>query len=45
MIPGEKTKICSKCSLPKPLICFGKHKISKDGLRNNCKECLKKYNK
>jgi hypothetical protein len=40
-----KTKICSKCKKEKLIQHFCKHKISKDGLNNQCKECAKLYNK
>lgn len=36
-----KTKKCSKCNEEKELICFGKSKSSKDGLRYQCKSCRK----
>lgn len=32
-------KKCSKCSIEKELINFGKHKIKKDGLSSCCKQC------
>lgn len=40
-----KTKICIDCKkeLPATSEYFGKHKTCKDGLRNQCKECKKKY--
>ena len=37
-----KTKICSHCKKELDINCFYKHRTSKDGLRNNCKECQKK---
>ena len=36
-------KKCSKCGLIKSVDEFRKRKTSKDGLRNECKTCLKKY--
>ena len=36
-------KKCSTCQMIKPLICFGKDKRAKNGLRSQCKECEKKY--
>ena len=37
-----KTKKClGKCGLEKELLEFGKHSISKDGLKSCCKECRK----
>ena len=42
-------KVCSKCKTEKGLTEFGNDKLSKDGLRCECKECKhiadKKYNK
>ena len=40
-----ETKICIDCKkeLPATSEYFGKHKTRKDGLRNQCKECKKKY--
>ena len=38
-------KKCSKCKIEKDLSEFWKHKINKDGLRNICKECVRKYKK
>jgi len=32
-------KICSKCSVDKPIECFGKHSQRKDGLRSQCRAC------
>ena len=32
-------KVCSKCSLDKPIECFGKHPRGKDGLQSQCKAC------
>jgi hypothetical protein len=32
-------KICNKCNSEKPLIEFPKHRSSKDGYENTCKEC------
>ena len=37
-------KKCSKCGVEKELAEFGKRKISKDGLRRQCKECVKRVN-
>jgi hypothetical protein len=34
-------KVCSKCEIEKELIFFNKRKDSKDGYRNDCKECYK----
>ena len=41
------TKICSKCGEEKPSTTeyFGKMKSSKDGLRGQCKDCMKEYKK
>jgi len=46
----KKTKICSKCKLPKELDEFGNNKTKKDGLQNSCKSCIREeqikcYNK
>ncbi len=38
------TKICSKCKRELSLDHFFSRKISKDGLRGNCKKCEKEYN-
>jgi hypothetical protein len=34
-------KICSKCKIEKELVEYHKHKSSKDGIRDVCKECRK----
>jgi len=34
------TKQCRKCNKIKHLSCFGKRSDSKDGYRNDCKECV-----
>lgn len=39
----EKTKICSKCNIEKPLNQFAKDVSSIDGLRYWCKECSNKH--
>lgn len=41
------TKICSKCGEEKPATTeyFRKAKTNKDGLRGQCKDCVKEYNK
>lgn len=36
-----KVKKCSKCKTLKEESCFSKHKGRKDGLHNECKECVK----
>lgn len=36
-------KACKKCKIEKPLNEFPKRKLSKDGYRNECKCCQKKY--
>jgi hypothetical protein len=33
-------KTCSKCKLTKETSCFAKHKLRKDGLHNECKQCV-----
>jgi len=35
------TKICTKCKRKLPLLAFGKHRLCKDGLNPECKECNK----
>jgi hypothetical protein len=40
----KPTKKCSKCQTEKSLDSFCKHKNMKDGLNNNCKDCVKEYN-
>ena len=39
------TKSCIKCEILKDLNDFHKRKISKDGYKNICKLCCKKYDK
>jgi len=41
----QKTKACSRCKVVKPVNEFYKRKDSKDGRRNDCKECKDEYNK
>lgn len=36
-------KVCKCCNLKLPLSEFTKHKVKKDGLRSNCKFCMKQY--
>jgi hypothetical protein len=38
-----KTKQCSKCKEVKPVDGFNKDKKGRDGLRSDCKACLKQY--
>lgn len=38
-------KKCNKCEILKELFEFGKHKTTKDGLRNLCKSCHNEMNK
>ena len=38
-------KVCTKCKEEKNLTEFGESKITKDGLRYDCKFCRKEYNK
>jgi hypothetical protein len=38
-------KKCTKCKLEKPFEDFTKQKTGKNGLRSNCKQCIKKYEK
>jgi len=40
----ETLKRCGKCKEWKSLSEFGKSSSNKDGLRNTCRECRKKYN-
>ena len=37
-------KKCSKCGIEKNESEFSKRKYSKDGLRQTCRECSRKYN-
>ena len=37
-------KLCTKCKQEKDEILFGRHRASKDGLRNVCKDCHVKSN-
>lgn len=39
------TRKCTKCGEVKPLDCFGKRKLSKDGLRLRCKDCQREDNR
>ena len=41
------TKICNKCGEEKPATTdyFRKAKANKDGLRGQCKDCIKEYEK
>ena len=39
------TKVCSKCSLVKPVLDFGRCKGTLDGLRKTCKSCKSKEGK
>ena len=41
----EKTKVCSKCGQELPLSEFHKDKSCVDGVKNQCKSCLKEYHK
>ena len=38
-------KTCSKCKIEKEYSEFNKDKLKKDGLRSNCKSCIKEYYK
>jgi hypothetical protein len=40
-LKGEK--VCTKCDKSKPVICFAVQKDSKDGLRNECRDCIQDY--
>lgn len=37
-------KVCNKCGLEKPHVDFYKHKLTSDGLRGECKSCIKLHN-
>ena len=37
-------KVCSKCKKTLPLQMFGRDKTKKDGLKHQCKHCIKSYN-
>jgi len=41
----SKSKVCTKCSLEKPLADFYKCKNNKDGLWGSCKECVRSKSK
>lgn len=38
-----KTKTCTSCKKKLPLSAFGKHNITKDGLRGRCQSCRQNY--
>lgn len=38
-----ESKICSKCSIDKPLELFGKDSRVKSGYESRCKQCIKEY--
>ena len=38
-----ETKICTKCSIEKPLTEYYKHPETKDRLNKKCKSCFKLY--
>ena len=38
-------KHCTKCNVTKSIENFSKHKSTTDGFRNQCKDCIKQYNK
>lgn len=39
-----ETKICRKCGKELSIDNFYKDKLTEDGLRHNCKACIKAYN-
>jgi hypothetical protein len=39
----ESSKKCTKCGEVKPLADFSKRKMSKDGLKSQCKSCIREY--
>ena len=41
LVNQDSTKTCSRCQERKPLSEFGNDKYCKDGLRSQCKKCLK----
>lgn len=38
-----KQKRCSKCEKTLPITDFGRRRVSKDGHRGQCKECVRRY--
>lgn len=44
MAEAQLSKNCTVCNEAKPLVCFGRHKASPDGMRAQCKDCVKIYN-
>jgi hypothetical protein len=42
--PSKKTKRCKKCGFPKPLKEFHRQPMCRDGHKNSCIDCDKKYN-
>ena len=41
----ETTKLCVKCQTEQPIENFGKNSKTRDGLRHDCRTCVKQYNK
>ncbi len=39
----EKTKVCTKCDIDKPLSEYAIKTDNKDGLNHTCRECIKWY--
>jgi len=42
---AEPTKICIKCSAPKPVAAFSKRQGARCGRGNVCRDCTRKYNR
>lgn len=45
VIKPSEVKMCSKCKTEKPLMDFHKDSQSKDGVRPNCKDCVREYDR
>jgi len=41
--PAQKTKICTKCNIEKPLTDFPSDKQKPDGVKGQCRECTNAY--
>ena len=44
-INSSQIKICTKCKAVKEITNFHKDKLSKDGFKNMCKDCVREYDR